>query len=487
MRKECLSVGHMASLVVASVTLLAACGGGDGGNGPADPVLVVTPTTLDLADCAATSLIVQLEDADGQPIPGATYSFSAADTTVATVSAIGVVTAQGPGTTTIVAGSAGQLVNVPVTVTAVAPSLTGVPDSLYLWPGVADTLAISVADCHGDPVGAVTLTSATPSVAVTAGQVVTGQAYGRSTIAVTGGALSDQFDAIVIGRTLAATAVLTPLGSTPYGVAITASGRVLVTQIGANTVASGQLPGTALNGPSITVGNIPPHVTVTPDGARAFVTNQGSASVSVVDLTLNQTVTTVPLAGEGYNLLATRDGAEVFVTTNLGQTYILDASTGAMVDSFTVGPVSNGLAEHPSQPLMYISSRDAGTVTVFNRQTGVAIDTFVTGGMPQRMAVSPDGTELYVANETLGLDIWNTGTGLRVTSVAMPAYGLALSPDGTQLIVTSAGSTIRLVNVATRAAQVLNLGGGTTRNAAYDATGRTAIITDEQGLVHFLR
>jgi YVTN family beta-propeller protein len=330
------------------------------------------------------------------------------------------------------------------------------------------------------------LTSLTPAVVTASGNVLAGQSYGLATISWVVGALNGQFNARVIGRSLGNTTVSTPVPNGPYGMALTPTGRLLVTQFSSNTVASGQLPGTAITPAVITVGANPPHVIVDPQGTMAYVTNQISGTVSVVNLALNQAVTTVTLGGEAYNLLMTRDGSEVFVTTNIGLTYRMDPA-GTKIDSFTVGPVSNGLVEHPTLPLMYISARDGPTVTVFNRQLNSAVDTFVTGGMPQRIAISPDGGELYIANETLGLDIWNTVTGQRITTIGMPAYGLALSPDGTQLCVTSAGATVRLVDVASRVPRTITTGGGNTRNAIYDATGQTVIVTDLAGVVHFIR
>jgi DNA-binding beta-propeller fold protein YncE len=350
---------------------------------------------------------------------------------------------------------------------------------------VADTLEAGLRDCRGATVAAATLTSAVPSVATTSGAVVLGQAYGTTTVNWNIGALSGQFPVRVIGHPRGQGLTSTPLADAPYGIAVTTTGRVLVTQIGSNTMATGQLPGIALTGGAILVGSTPPHVTVNPAGTRAFVTNQTGRSVSVVDLGQNVTVNTVPLGGDGFNLLMTRDGNEVFVTTDIGRTYVLDA-VGTLLDSFMVGPVSNGLAEHPTLPLMYISARDGPSVTVYDRQLHTAVDTFATGGMPQRMAVSTDGGKLYIANETLGLDIWDTLTGQRIQAIAMPAYGLALSPDGAQLLVTSAANTIRFVDTATLNVTTVDVS-GITRNAAYEPSGRTALVTDQSGMVHFLR
>jgi len=476
--------------VVLGAVLALACGGNDGGSGTGpDKVLVVTPDTINLADCGSVQLLAQLQDGDGNPISGATFSFSSSAGGVVGVSGIGLVSAAGPGTATIVVGSAGLLQNIPVTITAVPAHFINLPVSVRLWPGVADTLSLGLADCHGGAATGAppTIAIGDTAVAVVAGSVVTGSRFGTSTLTVTSDSLLSQVPIQVIGHPAGYTDITTGLVNAPYGVAVTKTGRVLVTQIGSSTLASGQLPGTTLTSAAITVGNTPPHVTVTPDGSTAFVTNQTDNSVSVVDLNTNLTVNTIPLAGNGFNLLATRDGGSVFVTTDIGRIYVIDVQTQAKVDSFTIGTASNGVAEDSARSLVYLSSRDGGTVTRYNTASATVVDTFVTMGRPQRMALSPNGNVLFIANEDLGLDIWNTQTGQRIVSVPMSAYGLGISPDGTQVYVAGADDSIKIIDAATHLILQTLHTGVVTRNVAFEANGRTAIVTDQGDMVHFIR
>jgi sugar lactone lactonase YvrE len=45
-----------------------------------------------------------------------------------------------------------------------------------------------------------------------------------------------------------------------------------------------------------------------------------------------------------------------------------------MVDSFSAGPVANGLAFNPDGSRLYVSSRDAGQVVIYNTTTGDVVD-----------------------------------------------------------------------------------------------------------------
>lgn len=486
-REDALRFAPAVPFVLAVLAL--ACGGNEaGGTGPGPNVLIVSPDTLQFSDCGTAQLLAEVRDGKGEIVPGATFTFASSAAGVVAVNSAGTATAVGEGTATIVVESGGLIVNVPVTITPGPFGIIPSEDSLLLWRGVVDTVTGNLATCRGVLVTPVTpvsfTTTSDPAVATVVNGVVTGHGFGRTTIGWNSGMHSGQYPVRVIGHTLAAAVVATPLSGSPYGVAVTEGGMILVTQIGGTTVATGQLPATALPG-SIEVGFQPPHVTVNPAGTRAYVTLQAPESLSVVDLDLGTTTQKVDLAGDGFNLLMMRDGTELFVTTDIGRTYILDAN-GVKSDSFMVGPASNGVAEHPVLPRVYISSRDAGTVTVYDRNLRIPVDTFMTGGLPQRLAVSPDGNRVYIANEVLGLDIWDAVTGQRIQTVAMPAYGLALSPDGAQLLVTSASSGIRLLDTATLSVTPVLLS-GVTRNATYEANGRTAIVTDQTGTVYFLR
>ena len=268
-----------------------------------------------------------------------------------------------------------------------------------------------------------------------------------------------------------------------YGVAVSPQGVVLVTNIRGNQVYRGQ---SLLDGffDSVSVNLAPAHVAITPAGTRAFSTDQLSHTLSVIDLATNTRTTSIPLGNEAYNLLVSPDGTRLYVTVNAGSVYVFNVATLAIVDSFTAGPVANGLAFSPDGLLLYASSRDAGQVVIYDTEVGSVVDTLVTGGMPQRMAVSGDGKEIYIANERLGLDIWNLATRTRITSVSMGAYGLALTPDNAHIYVSHPpGGMVRVVDRATRAVIDSIPTGGEPRNIAFNREGTEALITNEAGYV----
>ena len=70
----------------------------------------------------------------------------------------------------------------------------------------------------------------------------------------------------------------------------------------------------------IEVGDEPRTVAISPDKHWAYVTNQGSATVSVIDLTINQKVKDVPVGVEPYGIALTPDGSRGYVANSASNT-----------------------------------------------------------------------------------------------------------------------------------------------------------------------
>jgi YVTN family beta-propeller protein len=275
-----------------------------------------------------------------------------------------------------------------------------------------------------------------------------------------------------------------PLSGMPYGVAVSPNGVIYAALIGSTALARGDLTSRTFPG-SVQVGFTPPHVVFNPAGTIAYATLQTGQGVAVVDVATNALVTTVPLSGDGFNLIVSPDGQRVYVTTDVGTLYVIDASDNSVVTTLPVGAAANGLAFSPDGSVLYVSSRDAGTVVAVDPQTNALTRTYTLGGMPQRLAVSPDGTELYVANESSGLNVVDVASGdVSSTSFGTAAYGLGLTPDGGHLyVLLPATGQLRVLDRATRT-EVKNLFvGGTPRNVVFAADGTTALVANEQAIV----
>lgn len=177
--------------LAASVTT---CGGGSEPSAPSAPStgaasVIVTPSTMSIAVGARLPLQAEVQDASGQVLRGATVFWSSSDTTIATVSSVGVVSARAVGAVQIAASAGGRsavatLAVVPVPVASVAV----VPRNGTISVGA--TLALSAVTY--DTVGAVlpgrqvVWASSAPQVArVDANGVVSGLTAGSAVVTAT--------------------------------------------------------------------------------------------------------------------------------------------------------------------------------------------------------------------------------------------------------------------------------------------------------------
>src|SRR5262249_51420063 len=131
-----------------------------------------------------------------------------------------------------------------------------------------------------------------------------------------------------------------------------------------NFVGTGSVIDTATNTvvATIGVGSFPLSVAVTPNGQRAYVTNQSSNNVSVIDTATNAVMATVPVGLAPQGVAITPDGklayvanggAAGFVTNTVS---VIDTATNSVVATVTVGDHPFGVAVTPDGKRAYVTS-----------------------------------------------------------------------------------------------------------------------------------
>ena len=135
---------------------------------------------------------------------------------------------------------------------------------------------------------------------------------------------------------------------------------------------------------TIAVGATPVGVAVSPDGARAYVTNDDGDTVSVIDTATNTVIATI-----------------------------------------AVGISPSGWRSAPTAPAPTSPTTSDDTVSVIDTATNTVIDTITVGDSPLGVAVSPDGTRVYVTNysdDTVSV----IDVPAQLNSVAAPAVPVSL-------------------------------------------------------------
>ncbi len=152
-------------------------------------LVTVTPASTSLLVGQTAQLSVTTKDSAGNVLTGRTITWASSSTTVATVSAAGLVTAKVAGSATITASSEGKNGTATVTVT-VAPvaSVTVTPTPASVAAGQTVQLTATPKDANGNPLTGRAVTWATSNAAVatvSAGGLVSGLVVGTATITAT--------------------------------------------------------------------------------------------------------------------------------------------------------------------------------------------------------------------------------------------------------------------------------------------------------------
>lgn len=277
-----------------------------------------------------------------------------------------------------------------------------------------------------------------------------------------------------------------PLTGHPYGVAIDQSGRVYASKVHAGELL--RVGFGPLSDPEVTsIGYQPPHVAVTPDGRTIFATLQAGRAVVSIDAGSGTTRDSLPLGGDGFNLALDPDGEHLVATAAHGWAYRILRAPLTLVDSSDVGTAPNGVVFDARTNRVYVSSRDAGAVTVLDATTFRPITRWVPGGQLQRLALAPDGRTLFVADESVHGGVVRVDTrdgSFRRVPVAGTPYGLGVSPDGKRLwVLLLDRGTVAIFDLPGLRPRALIDVGGRPRNIAFTDRGDRAAITTESALV----
>lgn len=195
----------------------------------------------------------------------------------------------------------------------------------------------------------------------------------------------------------------------------------------------------------------------------AFVANNDSNSVSVVDTATNTVIATVPLQVTGpIGVVASPDGARVYVTGAIGSgsgVDVIDTSANAVIATIPL-PAINSVALPvitPDGNHLYVPDRNSGTVTVIDTANNVVAGNPIrVGSSCGALAITPDGTSIYVADplDTAVVRI-DTATNTAAPPISLGLGNpsdLAITPDGRHVYVsapTPGQSSVDVIDTST--------------------------------------
>jgi YVTN family beta-propeller protein len=157
--------------------------------------------------------------------------------------------------------------------------------------------------------------------------------------------------------------------------------------------------------PTVTPPDLPPTATPTPTRAsesgpffRALVTNTDSDTVTVIDLDDRRVVTTIGGFAAPHSVAGGADGASAYVTNEASGTMaVVDALTSSVIDEVVVGDSPGPIAITPDGTTVLIGTENGGGALVFvDRGTAQIAAEVPLDGRPLSIAVSPAAAKAYV-------------------------------------------------------------------------------------------
>jgi PQQ-dependent catabolism-associated beta-propeller protein len=186
-------------------------------------------------------------------------------------------------------------------------------------------------------------------------------------------------------------------------------------------------------------------------GFTAYVSNEKSNTVSVIDTDKFQVVKTIKVGQRPRGIALTKDGKFILVAVGDDDTVqMIDTATHQIVANLPSGPDPELFTQDPTGKILYVANEDANTVTIIDLEKRVPLGEVQVGVEPEGMGISPDGKILVNTSETTNMAHFiDTASRRIVANVlvdARPRFA-EFKRDGSELWVSSEiGGTVSIID-----------------------------------------
>ena len=188
----------------------------------------------------------------------------------------------------------------------------------------------------------------------------------------------------------------------------------------------------------------------------AYVTNRGSATVSIIDTQTDKVTSTFAVVNEPLGIAASADGARLYVVNQTGTLIERDLYEDKETARMTVGAAAAGIWPSPDGRMLLVALGDRDAVALIDMPTLRMLKTLQVGGKRAEHAVfSPDGRWVYASAKN--------GDSIAVIDVAKRAVvksiglggepgSIAFAPDGSRAYAAvTAAQELVVIDVARHA------------------------------------
>ncbi|MCF6272806.1 MAG: YncE family protein [Rhodobacteraceae bacterium] len=140
------------------------------------------------------------------------------------------------------------------------------------------------------------------------------------------------------------------------------------------------------------------HVTTSPDGRFAVVSQPAYDKVSVIDLQSYEVVATVETGSLPNYMTFSADSNTLYVSNAGDDNIAVISTTHWMIQSrINTGTTPEHMVISADGNMLYVNNNDDGTVSSIALATGVVVDTFTIGERLHGLDITSDGSALLVA------------------------------------------------------------------------------------------
>src|SRR6266481_7276147 len=155
--------------------------------------------------------------------------------------------------------------------------------------------------------------------------------------------------------------------------------------------------------PAIVVQSQPQTAAVRGDESMVYVTNFGGNSVSVINTGTNAVVATINLGASPTGVAVSPDGTRAYVTQNGSSVSVINTATNTVVTTLNGFNSPRSVAVSPDGTRAYVTNPGVNTVSVIDTATNTVVNLSGSGfNSPVGVVFSPDGTRAYVTNQIGG-------------------------------------------------------------------------------------
>lgn len=234
---------------------------------------------------------------------------------------------------------------------------------------------------------------------------------------------------------------------------------------------------------TIPVGKAPVGIAVSAKLQRAFISNVDSQSISVIDTSQKQVVAEWQIPGSPVAIALSPDDQTLYVADwYLDRVLAINTDDPTKQQMVEIGKAPAGLVVSRDGKTLYVSNRDSNDIGVIDTETMSVKGRIAAGAHPFGLTLSPDGNTLYAVNvyeDTVSMitlfdqhqAAQNQADGnVQKIKVGSRPYCAVSSPDGKTLYVTNTqGDSVSVIDIHTREVTATIAVGGFPEGIDYDA------------------